>query len=194
MPKPDDLDLSVLFPSDWIKAADLGGRQYTLTVTSVAQEVVKMTGGRASKCVVLRFEKTRKGLICNKTNAYALAILLSPNLAKPNGRDWIGHRIALCADMDVNRKTKEDIAAIRIAGSPDASEERAHVYGRAWRGERKGGELCHRLKAALATAAIRGLAPPVEPRPVEPEPEPAAEGAPPSEEPPDIFADVDVPM
>ncbi len=70
---------------------------------------------------------------------------------------------------------------IRIAGSPDAPADRAAAYAKAWKGDRVGGELVSRVKAALALLELSGV-PPVEAS----APEPAAPDAPAE---PDMFAD-----
>lgn len=163
----DRMSMSVLFPSAFVAAADLRGEQKTITITGVARDSVAMTGGKKEPCTVLTIARTPKKMICNRTNGYALALLLSPDLSAPSGRDWIGKRVTLCGDIDV--KGREEIAAIRIASSPDATPERTAAYERAWRGPRKGGDLCRRLKRAVASMAVRGYVPPVDEDPQEQE-------------------------
>jgi hypothetical protein len=60
------------FPSKYVKAADLRGRE-----ASVRIREVKLENFRGRKAPVLYFEGKQKGLILNKTNASALAILYS---------------------------------------------------------------------------------------------------------------------
>lgn len=156
----DPLAMSVLFPNAFVKAEDLGGEHKTVTIAGVVRESVAMAGGKKEACTVVSIARTPKKWIVNRTNGYGLALLLSPDLSHPSGRDWIGKRVILCSDLD--QRQGEEMAAIRVAGSPDATPERSEAYARAWRGKRKGGELCRRLKRTLATMAVRGHAPPEE--------------------------------
>jgi hypothetical protein len=156
----DPLALSVMFPSNFLKAEDLQGRAITVTIQSVAGEQVPMTGGKKEKCNVVRLVGKKKQWILNRTNANALALLLSPDPRQPSARDWFGKRVSLVEDIDT--KSGEELVSIRIAGSPDAAPDRAAAYERAWRGERKGGKLCARLKRAralLAVARVEEMAP-----------------------------------
>lgn len=168
-PTKDDLSLSVLFPNEFLKSEDLKGQQWVVTISGVSREMVPMNGGKKERATILRLEKTPKKIICNKTNGYSLALLLSPDLSAPSGRDWVGKRITLCSDIDT--RSGEEVAAIRIATSPDATPERASIYAQAWRGKRKGGDLVRRIKRTVALMAIRGGVPPVD------EPEQARETA-----------------
>ncbi len=153
MPPADPLSLSVMFPSNFLKAEDLQGRVVEVVIQSVAGEEVPMTGGKKEKCNVVRMVGKKKQWILNRTNAQALALLLSPDGNAPSARDWFGKRVQLVADLD--QKSGEEIVAIRVAGSPDAAPDRAAAYDRAWRaGDRRGGKLCARLKRARAVLAV----------------------------------------
>ncbi len=184
----DELAMGVLYPSEFLKAADLKGKQVTVTVTRVERKPVPMSGGRKGDCVLIHLAKTAKKIICGKTNGYALALLLSPDASNASGRDWVGRRITLVSDLD--EMNKQEVASIRIAGSPDAAPERADAYAKAWRGKRKGGDLCRRLKASLAVTAARGYVPPIDHEPPPPQ-EPIDPGPVPPED--DLFRDDDDP-
>ena len=110
-----DLSLSVLFPSEFLKAEDLKGRSVTVTVAGASLDDVPMTGGRKERKLVFRLARTPKKLIVGKTNGYALALLLC-DAGSGNLRQVVGRQITLCADVD--RLKGQDVAAIRIAGSP----------------------------------------------------------------------------
>ena len=173
-----DLTLSVMYPSEYLKAGDLQGRNITVTVADVKVDAVPMTGGKKEKKCVVHIHKTKKKLIVGKTNAYCLGLLISSN-----ARDWIGKRITLCPDVD--KMSGVEVATIRIAGSPDAIPARAAKYASVWKGERKQGRLVSRVKAALALIELSG-APPVEAEEVAHE---QTFGETPADDEPDMFAE-----
>ena len=176
--KPDDLDIRVLFPSEFLKADDLRGRPVTVTLTGASKEDVPMTGGKKNRMLVMRMGKTNKRLIIGKTNGWSLGVLISPRAV-----DWVGKRVTLVADLDLLNKNV--VPAVRIQGSPDATPERQRAYAEAWKGDRMGGRLCARLKRALSMLEM-GAPPP----PVEPEVEEADHGdAPEAASEPDLFDD-----
>ena len=162
-----ELTLGVMYPSKYLKASDLLGRQFELKIRSVGLEDVVMTNGRKERKLVLSFEKTTKLLIAGKTNGYALGVLIGSR-----AKDWEGKRVVLCADVDVLGRDG-DVPCVRIVSSPDAPPARAEAYARAWRGERKRGKLVARLKAAL-----NRLEPIAAPAVEEPEPEQIDESTP----------------
>jgi hypothetical protein len=169
----NDLDLSVLYPKDYVCAADLGGKEVTVTVTGVRKANVPMSGNKKEPAVVVSMKGTRKKFLANKTNGLALALLLSPAGRNPNAADWIGKRIVLRPEIDTFGR--ETVACIRVVGSPDANPEDADEFARVWdRGDRKGGALAGRLKRALGIKITKGGAnppPPPKVQPMAPEPD-----------------------
>ena len=79
-------DLNELYPSKWIKASDLKGRQVTVTIDRVEVESL----GNEMKPVVY-FKGRDKGLVCNKTNGLMLAEICGSS----NTDDWPGHSVTL---------------------------------------------------------------------------------------------------
>lgn len=155
MPAVDnDMDLSVLFPSEYLKCDDLKGKQVTVTISRVVNDLVQMSGGKKQKKLVLHLEKTHKKIIVGKTNSWSLGLLISTN-----ARDWAGKRMTLTPDVDIFGGV--EVPCIRIVGSPDAQPERAAAYARAWRGNRKRGDLVARVKKEISLLSV-GTAPPVE--------------------------------
>lgn len=142
MASTTDMTVGVMFPSEWLAAIDLGGGSFTLTVESVTAEMVTLDTGRKEKHWVVAFERAKKRLLLNKTNAYALGVLLSPD-----AHDWAGKRVTLVGDWD--KMKGQDVMGIRVCGSPDARPDRARVFAECWEGERAKGALCARLKQAL---------------------------------------------
>lgn len=84
------MKISSLFPSKYVKAADLEGRTVTLTITKLVIE--EMTGHNSEKQQkpVLYFQKTSKGLVLNRTNATIIA-----NLYGDESDAWAGKRISI---------------------------------------------------------------------------------------------------
>lgn len=147
--------------SDYLAADDLRGKVVTVQIAQVGLPP-KMPGGgdKPTKSVKIVFSKGSKMWICNVTNQWACAVLFGDKLP----RSWIGKRINLIADLDIDRLNKCDCMSVRIHGSPDATPERADIYKRAWEGgNRKGGDLCRRLKRVYRLMT-----------PYSPEPEPTA--------------------
>ena len=77
--------MSDAFPSNFLKAEDLQGRQTTVTIEACAFEDI----GDDHK-LVLRFVGEEKGLVCNKTNATMIADTYGDET-----NDWVGKRVTL---------------------------------------------------------------------------------------------------
>lgn len=105
-------DYEALFPSRFLKSADLAERDATVAIKSVASEEID-----GKDKVIMSFEGTKKQFVCNRTNAEAIRLML--------GRDyttWIGHRITLGRIMmkdPFGGDDAPDIGAIRVRGSPE---------------------------------------------------------------------------
>ena len=169
--------------SDYLAADDIpAGKQVGITIEGI--EAVpempgrKKKGTRKNKEVLITRGKGKKALIANPTNQWAIALLLGTK----DWREWIGKRVLLQTDIDVDIETQERTRCIRVAGSTDATPERQAEYQRAWKaGRRERGELCRRLKRAYRMLAAPVLeeesrdVPHELPDDSEPEPPPGAE-------------------
>lgn len=100
------IKMSQAFPSKYVKAADLGGKEIKLTIARVAMEEVGQGQNVETKPVVY-FNGTDKGLVLNVTNGN--------NISHMYGDDsdgWIGKQVTLFpAWVDFAGKTVE---AIRV--------------------------------------------------------------------------------
>lgn len=85
------MKISQLFPSKFVKAADLNGKTITLTIAKTVMEQVGH-GADAENKLVLYFAKATKGMIMNATNARAVAGLYGDDTDK-----WVGQRISVYA-------------------------------------------------------------------------------------------------
>ena len=91
-------DVRLLWPSRFLKAADLKEVDRPLTISYLNLDDLQMAGGDEQTKPVLYFkecleasnEKDQKRLVCNKTNAATLIKLLGPK-----AKDWKGKRITL---------------------------------------------------------------------------------------------------
>jgi hypothetical protein len=83
--------ISDQFPSDYLRAADLEGKELTLTIRNVAMEEV---GADRENKPVLYFEGQDKGIILNKTNAATIAELYGDDTD-----EWPGEAITLFSAM-----------------------------------------------------------------------------------------------
>lgn len=104
------------FPSNYLKASDLGGRQVMVTIDHVSFEPV---GRQKEIKAVVYFKGKEKGLILNKTNATKITQLVGSSETD----DWDGARIALYpTETEFAGETTE---CIRIKPAPMAGAPRA---------------------------------------------------------------------
>lgn len=88
-----------LFPSRWLKADDLGGRSFNLTVVKVTIEELDGLQGK-HWTPVLWFDSAKKQLALNKTQSMAMAeITGTPVIA-----DWAGAQVQLSPGTATNKK------------------------------------------------------------------------------------------
>ena len=100
------MQLHDVFPSNYLKAPDLRGRDVTVAIADA--KIEKLGDDRK---LVIYFQGKGKGLVTNKTNASRIAMLYGDDTD-----GWIGKEITLYADwVDFQGKTVE---AIRIKPPP----------------------------------------------------------------------------
>lgn len=80
------MNVDDLYPSKYLSASDLQGKEPTVTITQLTME--KMTDGQNKPCIFVN--NRPKGIILNKTNAMAIASMYGKNTD-----GWIGKRIKL---------------------------------------------------------------------------------------------------
>lgn len=104
------MDINSAFPSKWIRASDLQGRDITLTILRCLEEEV---AGDGSTQPVIYFNGTKKGLALNKTNANIIA--------EAFGREtdvWLGEKITLYPTKTDFKGDRVD--CIRVREQPPA--------------------------------------------------------------------------
>jgi hypothetical protein len=98
------MNINNLFPSNYLKAADLQGREVEVIMDRVAMEDI---GGDHK--AVLYFQHKEKGVVLNKTNSTNIASIYGP---ETDG--WNGRKVTLySAWVDFQGRSVE---AIRIRG------------------------------------------------------------------------------
>lgn len=83
------MNVSVLFPSKYVKAGDLGGRNITVEISHLTIEKIGAPPAIEDK-PILYFRNAKKGMVLNRTNGMTIAALYGPETD-----NWTGHRITL---------------------------------------------------------------------------------------------------
>jgi len=100
------MKLSEVFPSNYLKADDLQGRDVPVTIREYKMEKL----GDDNKLVIY-FRGKEKGLVCNRTNADRIAHYYGEDL-----KEWLGKSVILGTELvSFQGKTSD---ALRIKGRP----------------------------------------------------------------------------
>jgi len=91
--------VSDLYPSKYLRADDLKGRVFELTVKEVKIEKLQGIQGE-HLCAVLYFDKAQKGMALNKTQCLAMSKITGTEFIDK----WEGARISLRSGMAQNHK------------------------------------------------------------------------------------------
>lgn len=83
------MNVNDLFPSKYLKAHDLGGKVFTLTIRDVTLEDVGH-GAEQERKLTLAFEKATKMMLLNRTNAMIIASLYGPETDA-----WLGKAVTV---------------------------------------------------------------------------------------------------
>jgi hypothetical protein len=86
--KERKMHIHEVYPSKWLKAADLAGKPAALKVATATMETLKAPDGAQETKLVVRFANTSKALVVNKTNLHTLAEVLGDETDA-----WIGQTI-----------------------------------------------------------------------------------------------------
>lgn len=107
-----------LNPSDYITAEEFGGKDVTMTITSIERVDIEKEDGTVKKHGVVGFRGTDRRWVLNSTNVQLLKQLIDAIEGRetvPN--DAIGHKVTLTSE-DV-RFGREKVKGIRVKGSPE---------------------------------------------------------------------------
>lgn len=108
------MDIDAAFPSQFLKASDLQGKNVTLMIDRVELEEIKGRRGNENKPVVY-FSRTKKGLVLNVTNKNAIKAAYGGDTD-----NWIGQQVILYPRI-VDFQG-EEVEAIRIRIPQTASQ------------------------------------------------------------------------
>jgi hypothetical protein len=117
----------LLFPTEFVAAADLRGEDATVTISHVEIEALKTTSGKEIKPVIHFVEMQRrppdkrKRWVLNKTNAKTIAKLYGTELT-----DWYGKRITLYpTTCEVAGETVECVRVRKERPAPPPAAQQA---------------------------------------------------------------------
>jgi hypothetical protein len=107
-----------VFPSKYLKAADLKGKACVATIEGALYETLKGLDGNETKKIVLHFKNAQKTLPLNVTNFDAVCDVTGC----PDTEDWLGQRIELYpAKTTMGGKTTDCIRIRRPSASRPAA-------------------------------------------------------------------------
>jgi len=102
--------ISQSFPSKWIKADDLDGKEFTLKIREVKIEDVGGPGNEEDK-PILYFDGRQKGVVLNKTNAGAISSKYGDDTD-----GWIGKPVVIYPDQTMFQGKM--VACVRLRVPP----------------------------------------------------------------------------
>jgi hypothetical protein len=116
--------VDLLFPSKYLKAADLRGKDVTVTIRDIdPRGELQMRNGAKEHKPIVTFNGTEKLWVMNKTNAQSIAKVYGPEIMQ-----WIGKRVTLyptrvqCGRNEVDairvRERAPNAKAARIEDEP----------------------------------------------------------------------------
>jgi hypothetical protein len=105
-------NINEFFPSNYLRAADLCGKEVDVTIDRVTSEEFEQDGKKLKKPVVHFRNAGIKPLVTNKTNALLIAAACSSD----DYNTWPGRQVRLYADL-VNFRGKVS-EAIRVKRTP----------------------------------------------------------------------------
>jgi hypothetical protein len=105
----------LLFPSDYVGAHDLNGKDVIMTIEKVDLEELRMEGNKKETKPVIWFVKAKKRMVLNKTNAKIVAKIHGKDTA-----DWNGKQITLYPTTTKVGLETQDCIRVRPAAKGDA--------------------------------------------------------------------------
>ena len=106
------MNIDDIFPSKYLKAADLQGKSYTMTISSIDFEDFN----EGERKPIIYFREAEKGMVLNKTNAYSISAIYGSDTDA-----WMGQSIEVFS-MKVNfqgeMKDALRVKAPTVQGTP----------------------------------------------------------------------------
>lgn len=111
--------VDLLFPGKYLKAADLRGRDVTVTIERIdPREELQMRGGKVEQKPVIYIKGAQKAWVLNKTNALSIAKVYGNEVT-----GWIGKAVTLYpARVQCGGK---EVDAIRVRETAPKSKAKA---------------------------------------------------------------------
>jgi hypothetical protein len=106
------------YPSKFVRASDLKGKEITVTIDRVEAEEFEQDGVKRRKPVVHFRNSGIKPLVCNKTNSSRLATALGDK----DTDAWAGKQVRLYPDMEEFRGQVHEVVRVRRAPPPIGEE------------------------------------------------------------------------
>ena len=111
------MNINDLFPSKYLKAADIGDQEFHVTIDRLALEQVRNQKGQFEEKPVLYFQGAHKGLILSGPNAHTIGALYGPETGQ-----WPGKRITLYVAFGERHFGKTfNVVRVRPTPPPDSS-------------------------------------------------------------------------
>lgn len=109
-----------LNPSDYITAEEFGGKDVTMTVSSIERVDIEKEDGSVKKHGVVGFVGTDRRWVLNNTNVQLLKQLFDAIAGRETvPEDAIGHKVTLTSEKV--KFGRETVLGIRVKGSPELS-------------------------------------------------------------------------
>jgi len=106
------------YPSKFLRASDLKGKEIEVTIERVESEEFEQDGGKRNKPVVHFRSGGIKPLVANKTNS----MLIATALGSKDYDTWSGKQVRLYPDMETFRGQVHEVIRVRRALPPPAEE------------------------------------------------------------------------
>lgn len=96
---------SEAFPSKYLSASDLGGKNARVTIAEIQMEELQARDGKKESKMILYFRGKTKGMVLNKTNGKTLIAAFGDETD-----DWMNNEVILFTVMtDVGGEVKEGL-------------------------------------------------------------------------------------
>jgi len=104
-----------VFPSKYLSAADLGGKELTVKIAEAELETLKTLDGKENRKVVLYFHKQKKALPLNVTNFNSVQDITN----EIDTENWPGTEITLYPDKAAMGGKIFDCIRIKAPNAPE---------------------------------------------------------------------------
>lgn len=119
------LNDSLLFPNEFLAAAELLGKDLTLTIATISKQALQMRGGGKKTKAVVTFKDHAKKLVLNVTNAESIAVMHGTK-----AEAWVGKQVTFYPTTTTFGRDTVDCIRVREVQPkeelpPDPEEEKA---------------------------------------------------------------------